>query len=132
MKQTFGQWLRGKREETGLSQERLAVAVGVDRAYVNKVERGKVNLPNPETRERFHQVLGTSEEDLVRAGIVQGVRQTYLDQSGDPIPWEPPDDDDAPLTPEEREFLSTAIFSGLNSMTPRKLRELIRIMQETE
>ncbi len=40
----FGQVVHRLREEKGLSQEQLALAAGVDRSFVSRVELGKVRL----------------------------------------------------------------------------------------
>lgn len=68
---TFGEWLKTTRKARGLSQERLADAMEIDRSYVVKVETGKVQLPVLDTRARFHKALGTTEDELVALGIVQ-------------------------------------------------------------
>ena len=41
---TIGWNMRQLRVERGLSQERLALASGIDRAYVGRVERGQENV----------------------------------------------------------------------------------------
>ena len=43
-KKMFGRKLRGLREAAGLTQERLAQIVGLDRSYVGGVERGERNI----------------------------------------------------------------------------------------
>lgn len=40
----FGQRIRELRLETGLSQEKFALAIGMDRTYLSSVESGKRNL----------------------------------------------------------------------------------------
>lgn len=40
----FGQRVRERRAEVGLSHEKLAMVVGMDRAYVGGVERGERNV----------------------------------------------------------------------------------------
>lgn len=145
---TFGNWLRGQRLQRGLSQGKLAKAVDMDRSHISRIESGSIVLPGIETREQFHKFFGTDEQDLIDLGIVKQYDQWGMEIVRPPTATAfgqglPPNvistneqssdqDDDSPLTPEEREALSTAIFSGLNNMTPRKLRELIRVIQETE
>lgn len=42
---------------------------GIDRAHLSRMENDKVGLPLHETRQRIHQVLGTSDDDLHAAGV---------------------------------------------------------------
>ena len=51
--------LRRLRVEQGLSQERLALAAGIDRAYVGRVERGRENVTIT-TLEALAQALGVA------------------------------------------------------------------------
>ena len=44
IRQTIGWNLRHLRVAKGLSQERLALASGIDRSYVGRVERGSENV----------------------------------------------------------------------------------------
>jgi transcriptional regulator with XRE-family HTH domain len=44
IRQVFGANVRHYREANGLSQEALAARMGVDRAYISAVERGKQNV----------------------------------------------------------------------------------------
>jgi len=56
VRQTIGWNLRQLRVERGLSQERLALASGIDRSYVGRVERGSENV-TVNTLEAFATVL---------------------------------------------------------------------------
>lgn len=40
----FGRIVQKRREAAGLSQEQLALAAGIDRSFVSKIEVGKVRL----------------------------------------------------------------------------------------
>lgn len=56
--------LRRLRVERGLSQERLALASGIDRAYVGRVERGSENVTIT-TLEAFAQALSVPVATLL-------------------------------------------------------------------
>ena len=56
--------LRRLRVEQGLSQERLALASGIDRTYVGRVERGSENV-TISTLEAFARVLAVPVATLL-------------------------------------------------------------------
>ena len=65
VRQTIGWNLRRLRVEVGLSQERLALESGIDRAYVGRVERGKENV-TVSTLEAFSKTLNVHVSQLFR------------------------------------------------------------------
>lgn len=75
VRQTVGWNLRRLRVAKGLSQERLALEAGIDRAYVGRVERGKENV---------------TVSTLEAAAKVLGVRVSVLFQDVDPNDAPPP------------------------------------------
>lgn len=84
---TFAEWLLDRRRAAGLTQDQLAEAVGRHRSYIVKLEKGRIKLPTEPVRSEFHRVLGTSEDDLVRLGIVSSPRAAvWLYQTEDPAP----------------------------------------------
>ena len=44
IKKSFGERVRTLRNETGLSQEKFALKIGMDRTYLASVESGKRNI----------------------------------------------------------------------------------------
>ncbi|QLS05061.1 helix-turn-helix transcriptional regulator [Citrobacter freundii] len=44
IKKTFGDRMKKRRIERGLSQEELALTASLDRTYISSVERGKRNI----------------------------------------------------------------------------------------
>ena len=58
--------LRRLRVTQGLSQERLALAAGIDRAYVGRVERGSENVTIT-TLEAMATALSVPVADLLKA-----------------------------------------------------------------
>ena len=63
-KSAIGRVLRHKREELGISQEKLAELAGVDRSYVSILERG-LKSPTVETLERICTALETLPERVL-------------------------------------------------------------------
>jgi len=60
----FGQRVRARRLELGLSQEDLAAESGLDRTYVSGIERGKRNVALRNI-ERLAQALKLSLSELM-------------------------------------------------------------------
>jgi transcriptional regulator with XRE-family HTH domain len=63
-KWAFGKVLRVFRNRTGISQEGLAEAAGLDRSFVSLIERG-IQTPNVVVLLRISAVLGVSASTLI-------------------------------------------------------------------
>lgn len=50
---TFGDYLKAKRKQRGVTQEALAHYLGVSKVYIHQIETGKADSPS---RERCHQI----------------------------------------------------------------------------
>ena len=64
IKQWFGEQLRKKRTDLGISQERLADLADLHRTYISSVERGERNV-TIETIERLALALSVSMRELL-------------------------------------------------------------------
>ena len=62
--QAFGEVVRRKRQEIGLSQEELAMAADVERSHMGKIERGE-HIPNLVLILKIAKVLKVSPGSLV-------------------------------------------------------------------
>jgi len=69
----FGEVLRAKRKEAGLSQEKLALDVGLERTFISMLERGQ-RQPTLTTLLKIAPALRCSAADLVRE--VEGLLQS--------------------------------------------------------
>ena len=94
--QDYGEWLRGRREEAGLSREQLAAASGVSAIQIYNIETGRTINPRPGTREALERAINQrAPKELVRAveesAEIRGVgRMTDFDpHSDDDFPHEP-------------------------------------------
>ncbi|WP_082849829.1 helix-turn-helix transcriptional regulator [Halioglobus sp. HI00S01] len=61
----FGQVLRSKRRDRGLSQEQLALRSGLDRTFVSLLERG-LRQPSLTSILLLSKTLGISAADMVQ------------------------------------------------------------------
>lgn len=68
----FGQRLREKRTESGLTQEELAGQAGLDRTYVSSCERGKRNV-SLENIYKISLALNISPKELLPEPVEAGV-----------------------------------------------------------
>ena len=64
LKQVFGQELRKARKAVGISQEKLALQVGLDRTYISMLERG-LRQPSLTTIFLLSPALGLSSVDMI-------------------------------------------------------------------
>jgi transcriptional regulator with XRE-family HTH domain len=60
----FGEVLRARRKEAGLSQEKLALDVGLERTFISMMERGQ-RQPSLTTLLKIAPALGCEAADLV-------------------------------------------------------------------
>lgn len=86
-KMTFGKWLRDQRRVRDVTQSELSAKANLAYGQVSKYERGVLKLPTEDVRDRIHAVLGTSDDDLVDAGVLRwlhvGERSIMVPADGD-------------------------------------------------
>ena len=80
---TFGAWLELQRRRRKLTQRAFGEAAALKPSYISKIENGHIFLPDEETRFRIHAVLGTTEDDLVTAGILERIEP--IEPGGPPV-----------------------------------------------
>ena len=64
LKEVFGKELRKARTAVGISQEKLALKVGLDRTYISMLERG-LRQPSLTTIFLLSPALGLNSVDLI-------------------------------------------------------------------
>lgn len=68
---TFGTWLKEQRALRRMSQVALEERADLSDKHVSKFETGNYGMPTEDVRLRIHEALGTTEEDLVEAGLLR-------------------------------------------------------------
>ena len=66
---TLGNRVRELRKALGLSQEKLAERIGVDRSYIAHIESGRTKMPSADVITALARALETTSEDLFRAMV---------------------------------------------------------------
>jgi transcriptional regulator with XRE-family HTH domain len=71
--ETFGQRIRRRRAELGMTQRQVAADIGLDFTYLSKLENGRGEVPGEATVRNLAHVLQLDEEELLAlAGKVPG------------------------------------------------------------
>lgn len=73
----LGKVIVDRREELGMTGTDLAKKTGLSRAYISRVENGRVVPTRADTRRRIEEVLGLEPGEL--AGLVSDVENTLYD-----------------------------------------------------
>ena len=73
---TYGQWLRDKRRELGLTQRDVETRAGVGDNALSKIETD-LRRPTLETRNEIHRILNTTEAELGELGILEEIGHPF-------------------------------------------------------
>jgi transcriptional regulator with XRE-family HTH domain len=81
MEESFGAWLRRRRQEENLTLRELAEKLGVTHPYLSQVENG-VATPGEELARKAARLFGASEEEVVFAArevakLIRDLKETY-------------------------------------------------------
>jgi transcriptional regulator with XRE-family HTH domain len=79
----FSDWLKRQRTTRRLTQRDLERAADLSLNYVSRIESGRIQLPDEDTRSKFHAALGTTEDDLVAVGILERIESP--EPGGEPV-----------------------------------------------
>ncbi|GAB3797512.1 helix-turn-helix domain-containing protein [Virgibacillus kimchii] len=68
---TFGEFIKEKRTEKGLTMRELERRTGISQAYISQIESGKRNVPKPELIKKISNGLDVDYLDLLqKAGYI--------------------------------------------------------------
>jgi len=93
----FGDLVKARRKERGLTMEMLAAKIGSHKGYVSGIESGKVNPPSVKVIKKYAKVLGEDVRHLVRVAwvdkapeLIREDAQRFLDWVRAGMPQAPP------------------------------------------
>jgi transcriptional regulator with XRE-family HTH domain len=67
MMHSLGDYIRARRERLGLNQAEFARRASVPRTTINRLEKGKTNLPEADVRRKLAVALGVRHVDILEA-----------------------------------------------------------------
>ena len=67
---TFGEIIKKRRKEQGLTLERMAKKAGTHKGYISGMERGEVNPPSPKMTSKIAVALGIDPLSLMLQAYV--------------------------------------------------------------
>lgn len=78
---TFGQYLKEKRKEKGLSQRKLASLVGVNFSYISKIESDTLPPPSDECLKKIAIALDLDNKEvtIIARRIPEEVKEIIID-----------------------------------------------------
>lgn len=74
----FGEYIKSKRLEKGISLRELASKVGISPSYMSDIEKGRRNAPNKEKVDKIAEVLFYSEEEIERLHDLAGLSKNTI------------------------------------------------------
>ncbi|MCC6315337.1 MAG: helix-turn-helix transcriptional regulator [Thermomicrobiales bacterium] len=86
MTEGLGPFIRSRRTELGLTQERVADAAAIGRSHLSQIESGKIGLPNAKIRRRLAQTLRVRHVDLLVAAGELSADEVHM--ASTPVPSE--------------------------------------------
>ena len=120
----FGTRVRKRRCEEGLSQEKLAQAVGISRNYLSQIERGKATNLSWQVMNRLTAALGMKEEQ-------EGESKTSIDERMDLPPSLVAFAQKAELPTDDVLMLARLKYRGQQPTTPEKWELLYNVIKMT-
>ena len=113
----FGKKVRERRVEEGLSQEKLAQAVGISRNYLSQIERGQATNLSWQVVERLTSVLGLKEQETQSDTILPSSLAQFAKT--------------AELPPDDIFMLAHLKYRGQQPDTPEKWELLYNVIKMT-
>ncbi|MDJ0708514.1 MAG: helix-turn-helix transcriptional regulator [Leptolyngbyaceae cyanobacterium MO_188.B28] len=120
----FGARVRKRRGEEGLSQEKLAQAIGISRNYLSQIERGKATNLSWQVMNRLTAVLGMQEEQV-------GDSTATIDQRMEFPPSLVAFAQKAELPTDDVLMLARLKYRGQQPTTPEKWELLYNVIKMT-
>lgn len=116
----FGKRVRDRRVEEGLSQEKLAQAVGISRNYLSQIERGQATNISWQVMERLTSVLGLKGEQVGTISEMVDLPPSLAEFAKT-----------ANLPPDDVVMLARLKYRGQQPTTPEKWELLYNVIKMT-